>query len=368
MKLYEFNAKSIFSKYGIPIPKGLVVEKIEDLGVLDYFPAALKSQVLVGGRGKSGGIKFAENLDEAKSHLKNLIGMEIKGFKVNMVLVEEKISIEKEFYLGFILDRGAGLPMLIASSYGGVDIEDVPEEKLFKAHVNPFLGVQPFILRGLMNKLGVKDKDSAKELAAITKKLYKLFAEMDAELAEINPLVTTKDGKFVAADAKMTIDDNAAFRHKEVKVEEELKPLEREAKSKGISFIQLDGNIGVIANGAGLTMATLDSLNRFKGKGGVFLDLGGTDDPGKVKEAFVLMHKAKPKVIFLNIFGGITKCDTVALGIRDALGTMKEKIPVVARIRGRNEEEGKKILSDAGFIATENLELAAKKAAELGGA
>jgi len=366
LKLYEFDAKAIFSKYGIPIPKGMVIEKIEDANTLENFPVALKAQVLVGGRGKAGGIKFANNAEEAKGQLKELLGMQIKGFKVNRILAEEKIAIEKEFYLGFILDRAAGLPMFIASSYGGVDIEVVPEDKLFKAHIHPFIGLQPFFLRDLVNKMG--EKERGKELAGIAKKLYKIFNELDAELAEINPLVITKDGEFIAADAKITIDDNASFRHKEIKVDEELKPLEREAKSKGISFIQLDGNIGVIANGAGLTMATLDCLNRFNGKGGVFLDLGGTDDPEKVREAFVLMLKADQKVIFLNIFGGITKCDTVALGIKDALAKEKLSVPVIARIRGRNEEEAKEILEDAGLIATANLELAAKKAAELGGA
>jgi succinyl-CoA synthetase beta subunit len=365
LKLYEFNAKSKFSDYDISVPKGMVVEKLEDLDAIEQFPVAMKAQVLVGGRGKSGGIKFANSLEEARGHLEELLKMEIKGFRVTKVLVEEKIDIEKEIYLGFILDRSEGVPMLISSSFGGVDIEDVPDDKLFKAHINPLLGIQPFVLRGLIEKLGFKEH--AKELSKITKKLYKVFSELDSELTEINPLVITKDGRLIAADAKMTIDDNSTFRHKDIKVEADLKPLEKEAKAKGIAFIQLDGNIGVIANGAGLTMATLDSLNRFNGKGGVFLDLGGTDNPEKVREAFVLMHKAEPKVIFLNIFGGITKCDTVALGIKEALGDEKLKIPVVARIKGRNEEEGRKILGDAGFIATDDLEMAAKKAAELGG-
>ncbi|MCK5548427.1 MAG: ADP-forming succinate--CoA ligase subunit beta, partial [Thermoplasmata archaeon] len=357
--------KEIFAENGIPTPKGTVIEKADDLKSIESFPVALKSQVLVGGRGKAGGIKFAKDAEEAKELLKALLELEIKGFKVNMVLAEEKIDVAKELYVGFVLDRGAGMPLLIASSYGGVEIESVPEEKLFKAHVHPLIGIQPFVLRGLVENFG--EKDGAKALSKIVRSLYDIFVKYDAELVEINPLVVTKDGDFIAADAKMTIDDNSSFRHKDIKVEEDLKPLEREAKSKGISFIQLDGNIGVIANGAGLTMATLDSLNQFNGKGGVFLDLGGTDSPEKVSEAFVLMHKADPKVIFLNIFGGITKCDTVALGIRDALAEQEKKIPVVARIRGRNEEEAKKILNEAGFIATEDLELAAKKAAELGG-
>ncbi len=364
MKLYEYKAKIIFSDNGIPVPKGKVVEHLDELRAVDKFPVVLKAQVLVGGRGKSGGIKFARTMDEAVSHLKCLLDMEIKGFKVKRVLVEEMLDIETEIYLGFVFDRSAGLPMLIASRSGGVDIESVPEEGLFKAHVNPLIGIQQFVLRGLVDKLG-KDVPS-KELAGLAKTLYKIFVEFDAELAEINPLVVTKDGKLVAADAKITVDDNAAYRHKDIKVVEDLMPLEREAKAKGISFIQLDGNIGVIATGAGLTMATLDSLNMFHGKGGVFLDLGGTDDTQKVKDAFILLHKANPKVIFLNIFGGITKCDTVALGIKEALRSIGSKVPVVARIRGRHEDEGKRILNDAGFIATDNLEVAAKKAAELG--
>ena len=354
MKLFEFQGKELFKQYGIDIPNGAVVERKEELDDINIpFPWVMKAQVLVGGRGKAGGIKFANDLEEAKKIFDELMAMEIKGEKVRRVLVEEKLSIEKEYYLSFFLDRSSRQYLMMFSYEGGVDIESMAE-KIIKVYINPLIGLQPYHLRRL-----------PKEVRNIASNLFKLFVEKDCELAEINPLAIA-DGKAIAADSKIVIDNNAIYRHPELPKEDaELTPLEREAKEKNIAFVQLDGNIGVIANGAGLTMATLDALNEFNGKGGVFLDLGGTDDPEKVKQAFELMAKANPKVILLNLFGGITKCDTVAKGIIEFMEKHKLGCPVVARIKGMNEEKAREMLKDY-VIPVESFKEAAKKASELG--
>jgi len=366
MKLFEFEAKNVFSKYGIPVPKGAVVSSAADVKEI-ASPVAVKAQVLVGGRGKAGGIKFATNPGEAKKAVGDIIGMSIKGYKVRQALIEEKLDVGKEIYISFMIDRAARAPLLMASTMGGVDIESVPDKDILKIHIPPLIGMQPFIIRELRRKLGL-EKALADQVADIAQRMFKMFKAEDAELVEINPLVITKDGRVVAGDAKVTIDDNAMYRHKEyARVEQDLTPLEKEAKDKGIAFIQLDGDIGVIANGAGLTMATLDTLNKKGGKGGTFLDLGGTDDPEKVKEAFELLMKANPKVILMNIFGGITKCDTVAIGVKEALEAQPAKVPVVARIRGLHEEEAKKILKDAGMVPVDTMEEAAEEAVRLRG-
>ena len=366
MKLFEFEAKNIFSKYGIPIPKGSVVSSAADIKEVNS-PVAVKAQVLVGGRGKAGGIKFAGNPAEAKKAVSDIVGMSIKGYKVRQALVEEKLDVAKELYLSFMIDRSARAPLLMASTMGGVDIESVPDKDILKIHVPPLVGMQPFVIRALRKKLGL-DKALGDQIADIAQRMFKMFKAEDAELVEINPLVITKDKKVVAGDAKVTIDDNAMYRHKEYeRVEQDLTTLEKEAKEKGIAFIQLDGDIGVIANGAGLTMATLDTLNKKGGKGGTFLDLGGTDDPEKVKEAFTLLMKSNPSVILMNIFGGITKCDTVALGVKEALEAQPAKVPVVARIRGLHEDEAKAILKDAGMVPVDTMEEAAEEAVRLRG-
>ncbi len=355
MKLLEHMGKEIFREYGIPVPAGMVAEEKEDLERIDIpFPWVMKAQVLVGGRGKAGGIKFASSMEEAKNAFDEIMAMEIKGERVRRVLVEEKLSIEKEYYLSFFLDRSSRNYLMMFSSQGGVDIEAMAEN-ITKVYINPLAGLQGYHLRKI-----------PKEVRDVAKRLYKIFTEKDCELAEINPLVIS-EGKAIAADSKIIVDNNSLYRHPELPAEDvELTPLEREAREKGIAFVQLDGNIGVIANGAGLTMATLDALNEFNGRGGVFLDLGGTDNPEKVKQAFELMVKAEPSVILLNLFGGITKCDTVARGIIEFMSQHEIKCPVVARIKGMNEEVAREMLKDY-VIAVESFQEAAKKAAELGG-
>ena len=354
MKLFEYQGKELFRNYGIAVPKSVVVQSKEELEKIDMpFPWVLKAQVLVGGRGKAGGVKIASSIEEAKKAFDEIMGMEIKGERVKKILVEEKAEIEKEMYLSFFLDRSSRQYLMMFSPHGGVDIEAM-KENVKKIYINPLIGLQSYHLRKL-----------PKETRSIAGRLYRLFIEKDCELAEINPLAISGEAA-IALDSKIIIDDNALYRHNELPKENaELTPLEKEAREKGIAFVQLDGNIGVIANGAGLTMATLDALNEFNGRGGVFLDLGGTDDPEKVKQALEIMVKAKPKVILINLFGGITKCDTVARGIMEFM-EKHDTPPIVARIKGVNEDIAREMLKDY-VIALDSFREVARKASELGG-
>lgn len=366
MKLFEYRGKELFSKYDILVPKGKLVKSIDDFNDLNY-PIVLKAQVPIGGRGKAGGIKLVDNMNEAKKMLSQILGMDIRGYKVQKVLAEEKIAIKRELYLSITLDRTSRMPLIMASSEGGMDIESVSDEKIYKQWVNPLIGINSYHIRGILSKLNL-EKESAKNVGKVISKIYKLFREYDCELVEINPLIISTDGSAIALDSKVNINDDAMFRHTDIIPEDiELTPLEKDAKEKGIAFIQLEGDIGVIANGAGLTMATLDALTNYKGKGGVFLDLGGTDDPEKVKQAFELMKKAKPKVIFLNLFGGITKCDTVAKGVKEVISKEGIDCPVITRIKGMNEEIAKDILKDAGLITGTTLQDAAQRSSDLAG-
>lgn len=362
MKLLEYKAKEVFKKYGIPVPEGFAVSSPDKIKTISG-PVMIKAQVLIGGRGKAGGIKPASNVDEARKAASAIIGMNIRGFITKEVLVERRLDVAKELYLGITIDRSHRCLLLMASPDGGMDIESVAEDRILMHPIDPLIGYQPFIGRKVAAFMGLQ-KDQAAQVVTICERLSDLVMHEDAELAEINPLVVTKDGKVIAGDAKVTIDSDAMFRHKEYSaLQEDLTPLEEKAKKLDIAFVQLDGNIGVIANGAGLTMATLDSLNMFGGKAGVFLDLGGTDDPQKVKEAMLLMREADPKVILLNIFGGITKCDTVAKGVLEAIGEEKAAVPIVARIKGVNEEVARNMLRDAGMIPASGLSEAAELAA-----
>ncbi len=364
MKFLEYKAKSIFARYGIPVPHGVVVARPEEIRE-PPLPCMVKAQVLIGGRGKAGGIKPAATLDEARAVSRQILGMDIKGYKVKQVYLEERLDIERELYFSFTIDRAAREPLLMASASGGVEIEALPHEQIFMEHVPALIGLQPYVMRTLGKFLGLQGL-VAEQVADVTRKAYDLFRKEDAELVEINPLVITKAGKVVAGDAKLVVDDNAEYRHLEyAKLDQDRTPLEEEAHEKGITFIQLDGDIGVIANGAGLTMSTLDVLNLKGGKGGTFLDLGGTDDPEKVAQAFELLIKANPSVILLNIFGGITKADTVALGVKKALEVMHANLPVVARIKGVNEEQAKEILRGVGMYPAETMEEAAELAVKV---
>ncbi|MGC8912387.1 MAG: succinate--CoA ligase subunit beta [Thermoplasmata archaeon] len=363
VKLPEYMGKEIFKKYGIPVPNGKLLRRgdtIEWPGA----PVCVKAQVLAGKRGKAGAVKFANSKEELELAVGEIMTMRVGGMNVNEVLVEEKLNILKEYYLSITLDRDQRCPVLLASASGGMDIEEVPDTEIQKIYIPPFIGVQPYMLREIVTKLGF-DKETGKSAGNIIRQMYEIFRCEDAELVEINPLADV-GGKLVAADAKVIIEDDALFRHPEYKnVPQELTELERKAKEKDISFIQLDGDIGIIANGAGLTMATLDAITYYGGKPAVFLDLGGTDDVEKVKEAFKLVLEINPRCVLVNIFGGVTKCDTVAKGIVEVLGN-NAKIRIAARIKGFNEEEAREIFANAGIKGVSSLDEAAKFVCEGG--
>ena len=361
VKLAEWRGKEIFRKYGIPLPSGTVVRSADEAeaavkGGRVPVPCVVKAQVLAGGRGKGGAVRFANSAAEAREAAAAILALEFKGEKVRGVLLEEKLAIGRELYVSLALDRSARLPLLLASAQGGVEIESVDEPAIRRMHVHPFAGLTNFEKRAVAEALGLRGP-AARSLERVLDGLWRIFQSEDAELVEVNPLALVGD-QVVALDAKVIIEDDAAFRHPEyAEVRDDRTPLEEIAREKEIAFVQLDGDIGVIANGAGLTMATLDVLAEFGGKPGVFLDLGGTDDPKKVTEAFLLMAKAHPSAVFLNIFGGVTRCDTVAKGLVEAMGQVPEaeRFPLVARIRGNNEAEGIEILRGAGVASRREL-------------
>ena len=368
MKLYEYQGRQVFERFGVPTPSGVVVSSMEELTkVKDQlrYPLVIKAQVLVGGRGKAGGIQFADNWEQAQAKTRQVLGMDIKGLTVEKVFLVEKLDFAKELYLSVLLDRSTRTPMVLFSEEGGVEIEAVADEKIKRVHVHPFTGWQAYHTRRLFEG-STLTPDVQKQLANIVSKLVKGFHEMDAELLEINPLAITPEGRVLAADAKVILDEDAAFRHADFEApDEEKTPLEREAEERGIAFIQLEGRIGIIANGAGLTMATLDAIKHYGGEPGIFLDLGGTDNPEKVRECVLLMRKANPTVMLLNLFGGITKSDTVAKGLKMVLDTEKVEFPIVTRIKGVNEEEARAILKEAGLYTTNTLQEAAKLTVEI---
>jgi succinyl-CoA synthetase beta subunit len=366
VKLAEWRGKELFRKYGVPLPRGQVARSPDEAESLTRngtvpLPCVVKAQVLAGGRGKGGAVKFANRPEEAKAAAAAILGLEFKGEKVRELLLEEKLPIARELYLSLTLDRSLRLPTLIVSAQGGMEIESVDDSAIQRIPVHPFPGIAAYEKRRAAQTLGVTGS-IAKALDQLLDALWDLFQREDAELVEVNPLAVVGDG-LVALDAKVIIEDDAAFRHPEYgDIRDDRTPLEEIAREKGIAFVQLDGNIGVIANGAGLTMATLDVLKEFGGDPGVFLDLGGTDDPKKVTEAFLMMALAKPKAVFLNIFGGVTRCDTVATGLVEAMKQVpaSERFPLIARIRGNNEKEGIEILRAAGITSIPTLKESAQ--------
>ncbi len=368
MNLYEFQGKELFRKFGIPVPEGVVVSQESELDSVKIgWPVVVKSQVLFGGRGKAGGIRFADDLAAAKAAARDLLSASLKGSRVKRLLVEQKLKISRELYLSIAIDTSRKRPVIMASKSGGMDIESVPESDLVARPVDTLIGFSPYLANELAPKLDL-DAALSKQFSALLSNLYRLFDQYDAELVEINPLVITADSKLVAADAKVVIDQDSLFRHQDITGSyEDMTALENEARMKGYSFVELDGNIGVIANGAGLTMATLDSLLLHSLKPRNFLDLGGTDSVETVKNAFPLVLAAEPKAILVNIFGGVTKCDTVAQGIIAAKSEFGIDMPMVVRLSGVHEEEGRALLSSSGISAFSNMTDAVKKVAELMG-
>ncbi|MGA7860869.1 MAG: ADP-forming succinate--CoA ligase subunit beta [Thermoplasmata archaeon] len=366
VKLAEWRGKEIFRRYGIPVPNGRVVRSAAEADELVRsgtlaLPLVVKAQVLAGGRGKGGAVKFASTPEELWTVVSGMLGMQFKDETVKELLLEPKVSVGRELYLSIALDRSAREPLLIASGQGGVEIESLTGDELVRIDVHPFAGLAAYEKRRVGVALGL-EAPASKELGGVLDSLWRAFQQEDAELVEINPLAVV-DGHLVALDAKVIIEDDAGFRHPEyAEIRDDRTPLEEIAREKDIAFVQLDGDIGVIANGAGLTMATLDVLAQSGGKPGVFLDLGGTDDPAKVTEAFLLMAKAHPSVVFLNIFGGVTRCDTVAKGLVAAMTQVPDadRFPIVARIRGNNEDLGRQILQSAGITALLDLKASAQ--------
>ncbi|WP_366921888.1 ADP-forming succinate--CoA ligase subunit beta [Metallumcola ferriviriculae] len=365
MKLFEYMGKELFDKYNIPVPKGGVAGTPEEAAkqAENLEEAVVKSQILSGKRGKAGGIKFVSGKEHARQAADELLGMELKGLKVEKVLVEEKLPIEKEFYLAITLDGTLKKPIILASVEGGMDIEDVPEEKMVRHPINTNLGVQPYLGKDIADRLGFSG-NQAKQFAKILANLYQAFKELDAELMEINPLVLAAD-KLIAADAKVTIDDDALYRHKDLPKVEERTDAEKKAYALGLSYVELDGNIAIMANGAGITMATLDIIQHYGGAPANFLDAGGGAGVEATAKALEILLSTNPKAILINIFGGITRCDDVATAFITVKKQRKIPVPVVIRLVGTNEDKGVQILKDNGIEAFGTMDEAAKAAVQL---
>ena len=375
MKIHEYQAKEIFSQYGIPVNHGLLCHNIDDADKayqeIGSPLIVVKAQVLSGGRGKAGGVKLAKNAEEMRMHTQNILGMNIKGYTVDRVLIAKAEDIAAEYYASYVVDRTTKSTILMLSREGGVDIEEVAHstpEKIHKIVIDPSIGVPDYLARQAAFLL-FDDIAQVKQAAVILQKLYKLFVQTDASLAEINPLILTPEGDVIAIDAKMTFDDNALFRQPKIAAlfeptEEEKK--EQFAKSKGFSYVNLGGEIGCMVNGAGLAMATMDMIKLYGGNPANFLDIGGSSNPNKVIEAMKLLLSDKNvKVVLINIFGGITRCDDVANGLLEAFKQIKTDIPIVIRLTGTNEKEGRALLQGTHFHVAETMGEAGKKAVEL---
>lgn len=376
MKLFEYEAKNIFAKHGIPTPKGGLAtdpDQARQVSAKLQMPVAVKGQILVAGRGKAGGILFANTVEEVANAAAKILGMQIKGLPVKSIWIEEKLQVRKELYFGITTDRYSRNYVAVASAVGGVDIEQVAlknPEKVLKTPIDPQYGFRSFHARQIAGKIGYQGRQIS-ELGRIFEKLCTVGMDYDAELIETNPLVETVEGKFVAADARIIIDDNALFRHEEYRKrllegESELGPRELEAMKNDLAYVKLEGNIGVIGNGAGLVMATLDAIQHYGGEPANFLDVGGGAPSEKMALALkIVLSDPSVNALFINILGGITRCDEVARGILEAGRKIGETKPMVIRLVGTNEEEGKRILSQAGIPVMESMEEAAQRVVEI---
>jgi succinyl-CoA synthetase beta subunit len=388
MKIHEYQGKEILRKYGVPVPKGIPVFSPDEaeraakdlISETGSQVVVVKAQIHAGGRGKGGGVKVVKGAEAARETAQKMLGMNLVtpqtgpgGRVVKRLLVEQGVAIAKELYAGMLLDRGSGRVVVMASAEGGMDIEEVAAkhpEKILKELVDPVLGLAPYQARNLAYGLGLKG-DAAKSATAFLIKLYKAFVDVDGSLAEINPLVVTAEGKVLALDCKFTFDDNALYRHTEIEAYRDLdeeEPAEIEAKKFDLSYIKLDGTIGCMVNGAGLAMATMDIIKHFGGQPANFLDVGGGATTEKVTAAFkIITSDPAVKGIFVNIFGGIMKCDTIAAGVIEAVKQVGLRVPLVVRLEGTNVEQGRKMLSESGLAVTAALDMAdgAKKIAAL---
>jgi succinyl-CoA synthetase beta subunit len=376
--LYEYQGKELFRRFGIPVSEGRVAESpdearaaAEELG----GQVVVKAQVLTGGRGKAGGIKLAEGPDEAEARAGDILGLDIRGHIVRKLWIEKASDIEREYYLSVTFDRGEKKPLFMFTTEGGIDIEEVAAERpeaLARLHVDPLVGFQPFHARRLLHASSADDPGESKQIATIASRLYDAFVGTDAMLCEINPLIVTPDGEVKALDSKFTVDDNALYRHADIAEMRDPSvddPQEALAREKGVTYVKLDGEVGILGNGAGLVMSTLDVIALAGGKPANFCDLGGGGDAQGVVDALeVITTDPQVRSILFNIFGGITRGDEVARGILQALGQMRIEHPIVVRLDGTNAEEGRRLLTEASppNLYTEPTMLdAARRAVEL---
>ena len=386
MKIHEYQAKAILAKFGVPVPRGIVVFKAEEARAaaekLGTKVVVVKAQIHAGGRGKAGGVKLAKSPEEAAKLAKSILGMKLVtpqtgpgGKIVKRLLIEEGLDIRRELYLSVVVDRAVAAPVLMVSASGGMEIEEVAHKDpsaILRETINPIVGLQPYQARKLAFGLGLSG-DSVAAAFPFFKALYRAMMETDASLAEINPLIVTGEGKLVALDAKMTFDDSALYRHPELKELRDLDeedPLEVEASKFSLNYIKLDGTVGCMVNGAGLAMATMDIIKLAGGSPANFLDVGGGASAEQVKNAFrILMSDAEVKGVFINIFGGILRCDVLATGVVAAARELGITVPVVVRMEGTNVEQGKKILSESklNFTIAEGMKDGAEKIVALAG-
>ncbi len=373
MRLHEYQSKEIFANYQIPIPRSRLASTPEEAKLIAEElsgPVVLKAQVLVGGRGKAGGIRLVKSPYEAEEEAAKILGERIKGIPVRRLLIEEAVNIQQEIYFGMTVDREGDETLMIASAEGGVDIEEVARtspEKIARVGINPLLGLRDFQARNLATEIEIS-RHLWRAFIAISKNLYQAYQSLDATLAEINPLVITSTNRFTALDGKMILDDNALFRHPEFVDKRDTSietPEEQEARKFGLAYIKLDGNIGCLVNGAGLAMATMDIIQHKGGEPANFLDIGGGASAEKVAAALrIILADSQVETVLINIFGGITRCDEVANGIRQTLDEIDTNIPFVIRLVGTNEKAGREILANANLETAETLEEAALKAVQ----
>jgi succinyl-CoA synthetase beta subunit len=371
LKLHEYQSKQLFAQHGIPIPRGKVAATAREArDIADELGGrvVVKSQVLVGGRGKAGGIRLARSPGEAEEVATHILGMTIKGLPVRKVLVDEAADIRKEIYFGITNDRAARRPVMIASAEGGIEIEEVARtdpEKIIREYIDPLLGLRDYQARNIALAIELP-RDLWRTFGQIATGLFNTYWETDATLAEINPLVITSANRLVALDGKIVLDDNALYRHSELAEMRDLdeeSPQETEARKYGLSYVKLDGTIGCMVNGAGLAMGTMDIVKLYGGEPANFLDIGGGAQAEKVTAALrIILSDPKVQAVLINIFGGITRCDEVARGLIAALHELKTDVPMVARLVGTNEEEGRRLLADANLITAASLADAAQKA------
>ena len=374
VKLHEYQAKTLLARAGIPVPSGHLATTPEEAAAAAKeigAPVAVKAQVYVGGRGKAGGIKLAKSPDEARDAARAILGMDIKGLRVEKVYVEKAAKVRSELYLGVTVDRDRRRPVIMLSTVGGMDIEEVAAtdpEKIARGWPDPRLGLLPFEARRLCFPPGVP-KDQVAAVAAIAERLFSVFAKADAMLLEINPLFVQEDGSVIAGDAKLDVDDNALFRQKDLAKWKEVsatEQLEERARELGFSYVQLDGDVGIIGNGAGLVMSTLDAVKNAGGSAANFLDVGGGAKAAVVKAALeIVLSNAKVRSVLINIFGGITRGDEVARGILEAIGAHPPQVPLVIRLSGTKAEAGRHILQGAPLVSRETMDDAATEAVRL---